>query len=367
MMRYKTGIVILLLLSLTATAGAERIKDITDIKGVRGNPLYGYGIVIGLNGTGDNSDVTKRAVANMLRTMNMTFDADDIDAANVASVIVTAELGPWDRTGSRIDVKVSTFGPASSLRGGTLLMTALAGADKRTYAVAQGSVVIGGFGASGNNASVQRGHLTSGAIPDGAIVEREEVANVLEKGEITLLLKNPDATTAESVSKAINSVYENAAHAADEGTIRIKVPGSVNKTSLNQFISDIGQLEVTVDQPAKVIINEKTGTIVVGQNVIISTVAIAHGTLTITTEEKDYASQPEPFSGDGATTETLERTSVKISEKRGRLNVVPRQATLTVTQLAEALNAMGMNPTDLISIFRALKSAGALQAELVVV
>ena len=355
------------LLALNNTkAQAERIKDIVSVKGERSNPLHGVGLIFGLNGTGDNSEVTRRAVASMLRRLNMTFDASQIDAANVATVVVTAELGPFDRVGQKIDITVSTVGAASSLRGGTLLMCPLMGADGRTYAVAQGKVVIGGFGASGKDAKITKGHLTSGGIPNGANVEREELATVVENNEITLLLRNPDHATAEKIAKAIceaDKSWKDIAHADDAGTVRIKLPKSVTRKKVNNFLHKLGKLEVEVDQPAKVVINEKTGTIIVGKNVTISTVAITHGNLTITTEEKEYVSQPNPLSNTG-TTEKVNRTKIKATEKKGIIRVVAK--TLTVTQLARALNAMGLTPTDMISIFKALKAAGALQAELVI-
>ena len=359
-------IAITILLAVAGSAKAERIKDIVSVKGERSNPLHGVGLIFGLNGTGDNSEVTRRAVASMLRRMNMTFDAGAIDAANVATVIVTAELGPFDRVGQKIDLTVSTMGAASSLRGGTLLMCPLMGADGRTYAVAQGKVVLGGFGAAGKNAKITKGHLTSGAIPNGAIVEREELASVVENNQVTLLLRNPDHNTAEKIAKAINEsdkTWGKIANADDAGTIRIKLPKGVTKRKVNRFLSKIGTLNVKVDQPAKVVINEKTGTIIVGQNVTISTVAITHGNLTITTEEQEHVSQPNPFSKTG-TTKKINRTRIKASEKKGVVRVVAK--TLTVTQLAQALNSMGLTPTDMISIFKALKAAGALQAELII-
>ena len=360
MKHYKLTIFVILL--LTPLLQAERIKDIVTIKGERGNPLFGFGLVIGLDGTGDGSAVTKQAVASVLRQMNMSFTASDIDAANVASVFVTAQLGPFDRKGAYLDVAVSTIGGASSLQGGKLLMTNLLGADRRTYAIAQGSLALGGFGASGSNATVKKGHLTAGTIPNGAIVEREEIGSIVHNNEIMLLLRNPDHATAEGVAGKINTAWKSIAHAADAGTIRVKIPKTVNKKRLNQFIASIGKMTVKVDQTARVLINEKTGTIIVGQNVAISTVAIAHGSLTITTEELNFFSQPPPLSSIGATTEELQRTKLKATVGKGTLHVIPKQ--LTVSELAQALNVLGLTPPDIIAIFTALKNAGALQADL---
>jgi flagellar P-ring protein precursor FlgI len=372
--------VAMLMLLTTAAAQGERVKDIVKIKGERGNHLWGYGLVIGLHGTGDNSEVSKRALASVLRRNNMALDPDDIDAQNIASVIVTAELGPFNRQGSKLDIKVSCIGNASSLRGGQLLLTPLVAADGQTYAQAQGAVVLGGYGATGDNASVTKGHLTSGAIPNGGTVEREELATVIENGEITLLLANPDHTTAERIANAVNTletlgetdtedaIAEDAslpvalAVAADAGTVRITLPRDIGKKNITAFIDRIGHLSVEVDQPARVVINEKTGTIVVGQNVIISTVAITHGNLTVTVEEKNYVVQPMGIDNDDATTEQENRTSIKASEKRVNLHIIPK--TLTVTDLANAINALGLTPSDMISIFRAIDRAGALQAEL---
>lgn len=352
-----------ILLGGVALCSAERIKDITTIEGAQGNELNGVGLVIGLNGTGDNSNVARRMLANYYRRHNMAFTASDVDAANAAVVAVTAVLGPADRVGAKIDVSVSATGSASSLQGGKLLLTYLKGADGRIYATAQGSVILGGFGAAGANASVTSGHLTSGEIPGGGTVVREELGRIVHNGEITLLLKNSDHSTAEYIVEAIQTKWPGAAHATEDGgAVRVRVPSTVKPAEINQFVHAIGLLETRVDQPARVVINEKTGTIIVGQNVTISTVAIAHGNLTITVEEKDYVSQPIANFGDGGTTEKMNRTTIRATEKEGILRVVPQ--TLTVTQLAQALNAMGLTPRDLISIFQAIKAAGALQADL---
>lgn len=373
------------LVLLTASfASAERIKDIVTIKGQRGNHLWGYGLVIGLDGTGDNSEVSKRALASLLRHNNMALNPDDLDAQNIASVVVTAELGPFNRQGSKMDIKVSCIGNATSLYGGQLLMTPLVAADGQTYAHAQGAVTIGGFGATGENASVKKGHLTTGTIPNGATVEREELGTVIENGEIALLLTNPDPTTAERVAEAVNTLLANTsttgadddrdrpaddddtsmAAAVDAGTVRVTLPEGIHKKNVNAFIDRLGQLAVTVDQRARVVIDESTGTIVVGQHVAISTIALTHGTLTVTVEEKNYVVQPGGIDNDGATTEQENRTSLKATEQRVNLHVIPQ--TLTVTELANAINAMGLTPSDMISIFQAIHRAGALQAELVV-
>lgn len=357
------GRVVLLAAVLLAAPAArgERVKDIVDIQGVRGNPLWGYGVVVGLAGTGDNSAATRRALTNVLRRSGLVLNPDDLAGRNIASVMVTAELGPFARSGSQIDVTVSAIGSTTSLQGGTLLMTPLVGADGQTYAVAQGSISVGGFAAGGAAASVSKNHVTAGRIPGGATVEKEELATFTDNGLLTLQLRNPDFSTAQRIAEAVNAVYADSAFPADAGTIRIEVPKKLTKAQLAGFVDRIGRLDVTVDAPAIVVINERTGTIVVGENVGISTVAISHGSLSIITQEKQQVSQPAPFSRQG-TTEKVDRTEVTAVEEGGALHVVKRQ--VSVAELAKALNAMGLTPRDLISIFEALRQAGALQAQL---
>jgi flagellar P-ring protein precursor FlgI len=342
-------------------ARAERIKDIVEIEGVRGNPIWGYGLVVGLNGTGDSSEASKRALANILRHAPLVLQPQDISSKNIASVIVTAELGPFARVGSKIDVTVSAIGSATSLQGGTLLITPLMGADKQVYAVTQGPVTIGGYAASGEASSVSSNHPTVGRIASGATVEKAELASFVKKGRISLQVRYPDFTTAERIAKAINRVYPGSSTAVDAGSVSVAIPKALPRGELSAFIDRIGGLEIEVDQPAVVIINERTGTIVVGEKVAISTVAISHGSLSIITKEREQVSQPLPLSETG-TTEKVKRTDLAVVEQGGALHVVPRQ--VTVADLARALNAMGLTPRDLVAIFEALRRAGALQAEL---
>lgn len=363
-MRYWTMIVIAAIGMAASPAVAERIKDIAGIQGVRGNPLMGVGLVVGLNGTGDGSDISYHELANLLRKSNLIIDPKNIDSKNVASVAVTAELGPFSRRGSNLDVTVSTLGSASSLQGGMLLLTELKGADGQVYAVAQGSIAIGGFAASGKTAKISKNHTTVGRIPSGATVEREELATFVEQGRIVLQLRNPDFATAQSTADAVNVLYPSSSVAVDAGTVRVRLPDNIKRSHVTRFIRTLGALDVKVDQPAIIVINERTGTIVVGQNVGISTVAISHGNLSIITEEKDFVSQPTPFSQTGQT-QKINRTSIRAIEEKRPLSVVPRQ--VSVSALARALNAMGLSPRDLISIFQALKQAGALQAELKII
>lgn len=349
------------ILAAAAAASGERIKDVVDIKGVRANPLWGYGLVIGLNGTGDNSVVSRRALTNILRRTGLVLTPEDLTSKNIASVLVTAELPPFGRTGTQIDVTVSAIGSASSLQGGTLLLTPLVGADGQTYAVAQGSLSVGGFAASGESASVSKNHATVGRIPSGANIEREEIADFVENGAMVLQLRNPDFATAQNVCQSINAAFPKSAVTVDAGTVKVCVPPKLAKGELVNFVQKVGALETAVDHPALVIINERTGTIIVGENVKISTVAISHGNLSIVTQEKDTVKQPQPFSNTG-TTEKEHRTDIKVIEEKGALHVMPRQ--VSVAELARALNALGLTPRDLISIFEALRQAGALQAQL---
>ncbi len=354
----------LVVAGFTQQARAERLKDIVDIKGVRINQLKGFGLVVGLNGTGDNSEVSKRMLTNALRKSGLIFEPDDMSSKNIAFVAITADLGPFDRTGAQIDVTVSAVGSASSLQGGTLLFSELFGADGQVYAVAQGPLAIGGYSVSGQSATVSKNHPTVGRIPSGATVEKEEIASFVKNGEIGLQLKNPDFGTAQRMAAVINMTYPDSSFAADAGLVRVKVPKELTKAELTGFIDKIGNMEVKVDFPAIIVINERTGTVIVGENVGISTVAISHGNLLIVTEEKDFVSQPAPFSETG-TTEKTHRTDHNVKEEKQLLHVVPRQ--VSVSELARALNMMGLTPRDLISIFQQLKQAGALQAELKII
>jgi flagellar P-ring protein FlgI len=345
-----------------APVAAERIKDIVDVKGVRSNPLQGYGLVVGLNGTGDASVVSQRMLTNLLRRSGLVFNPSDVASKNIAFVSVTAELGPFARAGTPIDVTVSAVGNATSLQGGTLLITPLEGADGQVYAVAQGSPVLGGFAAAGAKSSITQNHATVGRIPNGATVEREELGSLLDEGgAVTLVLRNPDFATAESMREAINAAFPASAESVDAQAVRVRVPARLPRGELVAFIQRVGALDVKVDAPAIVVINERTGTIVVGENVGISTVAIAHGNLSIITQEKESVSQPSPFSRTGSTEKT-QHTEITAVEEKGTLAVVPRK--VSVADLARALNAMGLTPRDMISIFEALRQAGALQAQL---
>ena len=359
-MRRIALVIATMLMGLTTSIQAERIKDIVDIQGVRGNPLWGYGLVIGLNGTGDGSETSRRALSNLLKRGGMTFSPAEVASKNIASVLVTAELGAFSRKGSTLDVNVSAIGNAASLQGGTLVMTPLTGADGQTYAVAQGAITLGGFAAAGESSSVEKNHPTVGRIASGATVEKEEIASFVENGQLVLQLRNSDFTTAGRIAAAINAAYPQAAVAEDAGTVKVLVPRQMAKSDMTKFIDSIGALQVEVDSPAVVVINERTGTIVVGENVRVSIVGISRGSLTIVKEEKDFVDQPGPLSK--GQTEKVHRTSIEASEENGVLRIVPRQ--VSVAELAKALNAMGLTARDLVAIFESLKQAGALQAQL---
>jgi flagellar P-ring protein precursor FlgI len=356
------------LLSSAEVGQCERIKDIVDIQGIRSNPLAGIGLVIGLAGTGDTTLLSRQMLTNILRDSGLVLSPENLTGGNIAVVMVTAELGPFSREGSRIDVDVSVIGDAESLQGGMLLPTPLEGLDRQVYAVAQGGISIGGWAASGDKASITKNHQTVGRIPDGAIVEKEELATFVEyianNRLITLNLRNSDFTTAERISKAINQTYPNSAAVIDAGTVEVKVPGEISQTGIVGFINAITKDDIKVDIPAVVVINERTGTIVVGENVGISTVAISQGSLVVKIKETAAVSQPvAPFS-DAGTTEVVPETIIGIEEKTGYL--IPVIKAVTVSELAKTLNAIGATPRDLIAIFNALKKAGALQAKLVI-
>ena len=348
-----------------AAIAQSRIKDIVDIEGVRENILIGYGLVVGLNGSGDSlsSNVfTKQSLIGMLERLGVNANDTSLDAKNVAAVMVTGQLPAFARQGVKIDVSVSALGNASSLLGGTLLVTPMLGADGEVYAVAQGTLAVGGFAATGAAETVVKGVPTSGRIPNGAIVERELPFKLSDLKRVHLSLRNPDFTTARRVSRAINAfVGLKTAKASDNATVVLDIP-STYKGELVELLTDIEQLQVLPDQIAKVIIDEQSGIIVMGENVRISTVAIAQGNLTIRITETQQVSQPAPFSNTGTTT-TVNRTAVEVDEGEDRkFAVLPNGVTLQ--ELVNGLNALGIGPRDMITILQAVKASGAMQADI---
>jgi flagellar P-ring protein precursor FlgI len=386
-------IAILGILCLASSAHAVRLKDIASFKGIRSNQLIGYGLVVGLNGTGDgsNTEFTIRSIVNMLERMGIHIDRDktgQVKLKNVAAVMVTATLAPFSRAGGKIDALVSSLGDAKSLLGGTLLLTPLKGVDQQVYALAQGPVVTGGFAASGASGSgVQKNHPTVGMITKGAIIEKEVPVLLDGKKEITLCLFNPDFTTGEKVKEVLNQFMGGGyAKSIDSGSISIRIPES-HQDKVAEWIASLEKLEVVPDTVAKVILNEKTGTIVLGEHVRISTVAIAHGNLSIQIKERLAVSQPLPFSPaspEGATphavppgtgtgaivtpggaTVVTPESSVSVKEEGGALVILPSGVNLG--EVIRALNAIGASPRDLISILQSIKAAGALQADLEII
>ena len=353
---------------LMPDANAARIKDIADIKGVRQNQLVGYGLVVGLEGTGDSDDAlfTIQSLASLLEKMGVTVQPDDIaDVENVAAVMVTTDLPAFASQGSRIDVLVSSIGDAENLQGGTLLFTPLKGADGSVYAVAQGPVSTGGFAVSGNSGDeVQKNFPTVGRVVGGALVEQEIHSNFNQKDSLTLALHEPDFTTASRVAQAINrAFYSQLAQTENAGSIQVSVPENYLGNTV-QFVTLIESLGVTPDMVSKVVVNERTGTVIMGENVRIATIAIAHGNLSIQIDESQNVSQPLPFSRGGRTVVTPE-SDIVVQEGKNPIFLV--ESGVSIGELVKALNALGVSPRDLIAIFQALKAAGALQAELEVI
>ena len=346
-----------------------RIKDIAKVLGVRSNQLWGIGLVAGLAGTGDDANrvaYTGQAIANMLNRAGITVDAAKINVKNFASVIVTADLPPFVQPGDQIDITLSSIGNAKSLEGGTLIMTPLKAANGEIYAVAQGQVSLGGFGVTGAGGGggaaggeVRKSFLTVGRIPDGAIVENEVSFTLDQGGFITIVLNQPDFTTAVKLADVVKSLDGvESSRAIDPANVEVSIPSAYND-DLIRFISEIENLKVAVDSPAKVVINERTGTIVMGQNVQILPVAIAHGPLTINIQYSYEVSQPPPLSAGFPVVVPSEQLNVQEGKA-----VFVRVSTADVVK---ALNALGVTATDIVAIFQALKAAGALQAELEII
>jgi len=419
-------LVIFTLLSLTHRAEAgSRIKDVADFEGVRENMLVGYGLVVGLDGTGDslnNAPFTKQSLQAMLERLGVNIRDASISTKNTAAVMVTATLPAFARNGTRVDVTVSTLGDAKNLQGGTLMVTPLLGADGEVYAVGQGAVAVSGFKAQGAGATVTRGVPTAGRIANGAIVEREVGFELASLPTLRLALKNPDLTTARRIAQAVSTlVGEPTARALDPSTVHIDVPMR-RRTDIVGLMTDIEQLQVETDQVARVVIDERSGTIVMGPNVRIDTVAIAQGTLTIRVTESAQVSQPNPFApggvavpgiagtsastgtiqvprigpdgqpvrdaagnfvfdsntaavpgtgtptvagqvGGGAQTVVVPRTDIQIDEQTNRRLAVMRRG-VSLQELVDGMNALGVGPRDMITILQAIKAAGALQAEI---
>lgn len=357
--------ILLILLPFVSPVPAVRIKDVATVGGVRDNQLIGYGLVVGLSGTGDKkgTEFTIRSVTSMLTKMGINIDPALVSVKNVAAVMVTAKLPPFAKRGSHIDVIVSSIGDATSLQGGTLLLTPLKGANQNVYAVAQGPVSIGGYiGGSGGD-SVQKNHATVGRIAGGAIVEREVDMELNEKKEVRISLRHQDFSTAVRLADTINhSLQQKLAYPEDSGSVALTIPAEYQEKVV-ELIASVENLDIEIDSPAKVIMNERTGTVVMGENVRISTVAISHGNLTIQIKTQIKVSQPGAFSR--GETVVVPEGDVSVEEQEARLMVL--SSGITVDEVVRALNSVGVTPRDLIAILQAIKAAGALQADLEII
>lgn len=373
MRRLGCGFFIALVLFAAGTAAAAsgvRIKDLTMVAGARDNQLVGYGLVAGLAGDGDRNPIyTQQTLANLLQRYGINVGPSMLmmlSAKNVAVVMVTADIPAFAKPGSRLDVTVASMGDAGSLQGGVLLQTALLGADNKVYAVAQGPVAVGGFTAGpggGGGATVTKNHPTTAQIIGGALVEREIPATIVRDDSIELLLRDPSFTLASRMETAINDLFTNSAVALDSTTVRVRLPHGAETIPVD-FVARIEAIEVTPDTPARIIINERTGTIVATSRIKISNCAISHGNITINVASTLNVSQPAPLSGSNAATVVTPSTTTDVTENKARLVALPDLP--TVEQVATSLNALGVTPRDMMAIFQAMKEAGALQAELLI-
>lgn len=345
-----------------AQASASRIKDLTLVAGARDNQLVGYGLVTGLAGDGDKNPVyTLQSIANMLQRFGINVPAAALSSKNVAAVMVTADIPAFVKNGTRLDVVISTIGDAKTLQGGVLLQTPLVGADGKVYAVAQGTLAVGGFISGNGGASVQKNHPTVAQISGGALVEKEIPTEIVRNNFVELLLREPDFTSAARMAAAVNLVFTNSAEAVDSTSVRISVPAEFERNPV-AFISLVETIEVQPDVPARIIVNERTGTIVATSRIRIAPCAVSHGELTISIANTDEVSQPNPFSQTG-TTEVTTRTDTAVKEKQGQFITLSEMP--TIEKVAAGLNAIGVTPRDMMAIFQAMKQAGALQAELI--
>jgi flagellar P-ring protein precursor FlgI len=353
--------------SLAIHADGIRVRDLVMVSGARDNQLVGYGLVVGLAGDGDKDQIyTLQSIANMLRRYGINVPAATLSAKNVAVVMVTADIPAFAKNGSRIDVTVASMGDAKSLTGGVLLQTPLLGADNKVYAVAQGALVLGGFSAGtggGGGASVQKNHPTTAQIVNGALVEHEIPTSIVRDNTVELLLRDPGFTSAALLATAINGIFTNSARAVDTTSVQVQMPPGSDADPVG-FVARLENIEVTPDTPpARIIINERTGTIVATARIHISSCAVAYGNITINVASTLDVSQPTAFS-QGGTTQVTPRTSTSVTENKSSLVTLPELP--TVEKVAQALNTLGATPRDMMSIFQAMKQAGALQADLIV-
>ena len=339
-----------------------RIKDLADIEGARSNQLVGIGLVVGLQGTGDKAQMTAQMMGNMMQQFGVTLDPKMLSTKNAAAVTIMAELPPYIREGQPIDVMVNAIADAKSLQGGTLLQAPLKAADGTVYAVAQGPVLVGGYAVQGAAASLSKNISTAGRIPGGAIVERGVSTGFTNGGQVALLLRNPDFTTAQRIADIINATFGPIAAPSDAGRVLMNLPGEYSAAP-TAFLAKIEKLSIRPDSTAKVAINERTGTVVMGGNVRISAVAVAHGGLTVSVKETPTIVQPDPFSQ--GVTAMSNNTDIQIDENGANRQLIALPATTTVGELVNALNSIGASPRDVIAILQAMNQAGALHGELV--
>jgi len=356
------GLAAALLCGTAVPSLGDRIKDLASFEGVRENQLIGYGLVVGLEGQGDNKGpATQQSMINMLQRMGLTVNTNDLKAKNTAAVMITATLPPFPRPGTRVDATVSAIGDAKSLQGGTLLMTPLKGPDGKVYAIGQGPVSVGGFVGGGGGNKVVKNHPTVGIVPGGAIIEKDLPFTLGKGDEIRLFLHRQDFTNATRIAARINeSLNGPLARAEDSATIRLAIPEGY-RGRLPELLSSLEEIHVPVDLPARVTVNERTGTVIIGENARISPVAIAHGNLTIEVKTEQQVSQPNPFAPPRAETVVVPQTQVATTEQKTSLVEV---SGATLGEIVKGLNDLGVTPRDLISILQALRSSGALRAEL---
>jgi len=354
---------LLLCSPLLASSSGVRLRDLVVIAGARDNQLVGYGLVVGLAGDGDKDPIyTQQTVANLLQRYGLSVPATTLSSKNVGAVLVTADIPAFSKPGTRLDVQVSSMGDAKSLQGGVLLQTPLLGADNRVYAVAQGPLAVGGFSAGNAGASVTKNHPTVGTIINGALVELEIPATIVQDNTVELLLREPGFTTAALLADAVNHTFTNSAQAIDSTSVRVRMPPGAKDHPV-EFIAQLEALEVTPDTPARIIINERTGTIVATATIRISHCAVSQGNLTITVANTLTPSQPNPLSNTG---KTVLAPSTDTKAMEGKAGIVSLPELPTVEKVASALNALGVTPRDMMAIFQTMKQAGALQAELII-
>ena len=365
-MMFRLCLVLVLCLASFGADAAVRIKDISSLQGVRDNQLLGYGLVVGLQNTGDtllNSTFTQQSLESMLDRMGINVRGTSMRTRNVAAVLVTADVPPFVTTGTRIDVTVSSLGDATSLLGGTLVLTALNGVDGQTYAIAQGQVAVSGYSAEGEAESVTENVPTAGRISNGALMEREVPGNLDDLASLTFELKNPDFETAERVTDAINAYARDhygqvVARQRDQRSIDVEAPPNVNKA---RFLAELGELDVEPDMPARVVMDPRSGAVVISQDVQISTVAVTYGNITVRVTETPQVSQPAPFSQ--GKTVVVPNTQINVDQPGGTIAIVHGPSLRT---LVAGLNQIGLKPSGIIAILQAIKAAGALQADLIV-